>query len=138
MESTSFLIFPNDNVSLSKNFEKLVTHYLENLDFHFDIIGITETKIISIIRTQIKILLPKFQLTLLSTCPHHWPLEVLGSSLMKTLITQCLNRNRMKPFRHFGSKFLLANRRMSYAASYIANTILQIVLLNILVIQSKS
>ena len=44
MES-SFSIFYNNIVSLNKNLEKLVTHYLENLDFHFDIIGITETKI---------------------------------------------------------------------------------------------
>ena len=67
-----------------------------------------------------------------------WPLEVLGSSWTKTLITQCLKRSHMKPFRHCGSRFLLANRRMSYVASFITNTILQIVLLNILVIQSKS
>ena len=39
----------------------------------------------------------------------------------------------MKPFRHCGSKFLLTNRKMLYAASFIVNTILQIVLLNILV-----
>ena len=32
-------------MSLNKNLEKHVTHHLENLDFHFDIIGITETKI---------------------------------------------------------------------------------------------
>ena len=42
---SSFSIFRNNIVSLGKNLEKLVTHYLENLDFHFDIIGITETKI---------------------------------------------------------------------------------------------
>ena len=44
MES-SFSIFHNNIVSLNNNLEKLVTHYLENLDFHFNIIGNTETKI---------------------------------------------------------------------------------------------
>ena len=44
MES-SFLIFHDNIVSLNNNLEKLVTHYLENLDFHFNIIGNTETKI---------------------------------------------------------------------------------------------
>ena len=42
---SSFLIFHNNIVSLNNNLEKLVTHYLENLDFHFNIIGNTETKI---------------------------------------------------------------------------------------------
>ena len=38
---SSFSIFHNNIVSLNNNLEKLVSHYLENLDFHFDIIGIT-------------------------------------------------------------------------------------------------
>ena len=42
---SSFSISHNNIVSLNNNLEKLVSHYLENLDFHFDIIGITETKI---------------------------------------------------------------------------------------------
>ena len=42
---SSFSIFHNNIVSLNNNLEKLVSHYLENLDFHFDIIGITESKI---------------------------------------------------------------------------------------------
>ena len=42
---SSFSIFHNNIVSVNKNLEKLVSHYLENLDFHIDIIGITETKI---------------------------------------------------------------------------------------------
>lgn len=42
---SSFSIFHNNIVSLNNNLEKLVTHYLENLDFHFNIIGNTETKI---------------------------------------------------------------------------------------------
>ena len=39
----------------------------------------------------------------------------------------------MKPFRRCGSKFILTNRKMLYVASFIVNTSLQIVLLNILV-----
>ena len=42
---SSFSIFHNNIVNVNKNLEKLVSHYLENLDFHIDIIGITETKI---------------------------------------------------------------------------------------------
>lgn len=42
MESSS--IFHNNILILNKNIEKLVKHYLENIDLHFDIIGITATK----------------------------------------------------------------------------------------------
>ena len=120
---SSFSIFHNNIVSLNNNLEKLVTHYLENLDFHFNIIDENYPH------------KSKFCYQNSSLC--FWA-RAHTTSLMKTLITQCLKRSRMKPFRHCGSKFLLANRRMSYTASYIANTILQVVLLNISVIQSKS
>ena len=37
-------IFHNNILILNKNIEKLVKHYLENIDLHLDIIGITATK----------------------------------------------------------------------------------------------
>lgn len=40
-----FSIFHNNIVSLKKNLEHLQTHILHEMNFHFDIIGITETKI---------------------------------------------------------------------------------------------
>ena len=42
---TSFSIFHDNIVSLNHNLEKLQTNYLTGIDFQFDIIGLTETKI---------------------------------------------------------------------------------------------
>ena len=42
---TSFSIFHNNIISLNHNLEKLQTNYLTKMDFKFDIIGLTETKI---------------------------------------------------------------------------------------------
>ena len=41
----TFSIFHNNVRSLSRNLENLETHLLDELDFHFDLIGVTETKI---------------------------------------------------------------------------------------------
>ena len=41
----SFLIFHNNILSLNRNLENLQTHVLHELNFHFNIIGVTETKI---------------------------------------------------------------------------------------------
>ena len=41
----SFTIFHNNIRSLNRNLENLQSHLLEELDFHFDVIGVTETKI---------------------------------------------------------------------------------------------
>ena len=43
--STSFSVFHNNIVSLNANLENLQTHILDELDFQFDVIGISETKI---------------------------------------------------------------------------------------------
>ena len=40
-----FIIFNNNVVSLNANLENLQTHILEELEFHFDVLGISETKI---------------------------------------------------------------------------------------------
>lgn len=44
MES-SLSIFHNKITSLNRNLDDLMTHYLHKLGFHFNIIGVTETKI---------------------------------------------------------------------------------------------
>ena len=41
----SFSIFYNNIRSLNRNLENLQSHLLEEFDFHFDVIGVTETKI---------------------------------------------------------------------------------------------
>ena len=42
---TSFSVFHNNVVSLNHNLENLQTHILHELDFHFNVIGVSETKI---------------------------------------------------------------------------------------------
>lgn len=42
---TTFSVFHNNVVSLNQNLENLQTHLLYELDFHFNVIGVTETKI---------------------------------------------------------------------------------------------
>ena len=43
--SSGFSIFHNNLASLRRNFENLETHLLDELDFHSNTIGVTETKI---------------------------------------------------------------------------------------------
>ena len=43
--NSCFTLFHNNIVSLNSNLENLQTHILDELDFHFDIIGVSETKI---------------------------------------------------------------------------------------------
>ena len=42
---SSFSVFHNNIVSLNRNLENLQTQILHEVDFHFNVIGITETKI---------------------------------------------------------------------------------------------
>ena len=42
---SSFSVFHNNVSSLNRNLENLQTHLLQELDFHFNVIGVTETKI---------------------------------------------------------------------------------------------
>ena len=42
---SSLSIFHNNIVSVDRNFSKLITHYLADIEFKFDIIGVSETKI---------------------------------------------------------------------------------------------
>ena len=41
----SFLIFYNNVLSINRNLENLQTRILDELNFHFNVIGVTETKI---------------------------------------------------------------------------------------------
>ena len=43
--ASSFSVFDNNVVSLYRNLENLETQLLHELDFHFNVIGVTETKI---------------------------------------------------------------------------------------------
>ena len=42
---TSFSVFHNNVVSINRNLENIQTHLLYELDFHFNVIGVSETKI---------------------------------------------------------------------------------------------
>ena len=42
---SSFSVFHNNVVSLNRNLENLQTQLLHEVDFHFNVIGVTETKI---------------------------------------------------------------------------------------------
>lgn len=42
---TTFSVFHNNVVTLNQNLENLQTHLLYELDFHFNVTGVTETKI---------------------------------------------------------------------------------------------
>ena len=45
---TSFSVFHNIVVSINRNLENFQTHILYEIDFHFNIIGVTETKITNV------------------------------------------------------------------------------------------
>ena len=62
----SFSIFHNNISSLNRNLENLQTHVLDELNFHFDIIGVTETKL----PIQILLAALQYQATNLNTFPH--------------------------------------------------------------------
>ena len=47
-KDTSFSVFHNIVVSINRNLENFQTHILYELDFHFNIIGVTETKITNV------------------------------------------------------------------------------------------
>ena len=71
---SSFPIFHNKIVSINRNLEN-VELLLDELDFHFDIIGISEKKKLQILMRVTPI--RAFQVMFLSMCQHHWPLDSL-------------------------------------------------------------
>ena len=70
----SFSIFHNNVRSLRGNFKKLEEQLFSDLDFNFDLIGISETKITNSNKTTVL----WFQGITLNTFRHLWLPEVLG------------------------------------------------------------
>ena len=66
-------------MSINRNLEN-VELLLDELDFHFDVIGISETKITN--SNESKAHLNIYRVILLNMCQHRWPLEALGSLLI--------------------------------------------------------
>ena len=95
---TSFSIFHSNIISLNRNLEKLQTNYLSEMDFQFDIIGLTETKITKT-TCNISFEIPGHTFEYVAT-----PLASRGVALlsMKTLITQCLKGSLARRFKHCG------------------------------------
>ena len=104
MVRSSFSIFHNNIVSINHNLEN-VELLLDELDFQFDVIGISETKI-----TNSKESNPirAFQVMCLSMCHHHWPLEALASLLINQQTTMFLKKLQMKHSKPSGLKSLLS------------------------------
>ena len=48
LADSTFSVFHNDIVSLNRNLENIQTHLLKELNFHFNIIGVSETKITNV------------------------------------------------------------------------------------------
>lgn len=69
-----FSIFYNNIVSINRNLEN-VDLLLDELDFHLDVIGISETKILQILMRATPI--RAFQVMFLSMYQHHWPMDTL-------------------------------------------------------------
>ena len=70
MVRSSFSIFHNNIVSINHNLEN-VELLLDELDFHFDVTGISETKITNSNESNP---IRAFRVMFLSVCHHHWPL----------------------------------------------------------------
>ena len=95
-----FSIFHNNVRSLNRNLENLQSHLLEEPDFHFDVIGVTETKIpIQIWRDLFKV----FLAIILNTFQHPCQLGVLECLLMQLLIISGKKR-LLRLTKLFGSK----------------------------------
>ena len=48
LADSTFAVFHNNIVSLNRNLENLQTHLLQELNFHFNIIGVSETKLTNV------------------------------------------------------------------------------------------
>ena len=89
---SSFSVFHNSIASISRNLEN-VSILLYELDFHFNVIGITETKF------QMRItFIQAFQVMFLNTYQHVWPLEAYDCLLINHCIIRFLKRPLFKPF----------------------------------------
>ena len=48
LADSTFYVFHNNTVSLNRNLENLQAHLLQELNFHFNSIGVSETKITNV------------------------------------------------------------------------------------------
>ena len=92
---SSFSIFHNNVVSLNGNLENLQTHILEELEFHFDVLEISENKVTN---SNVDILTP----LILNLSQHLWLRGVLLYSLMKNITTEFLKKRPIQHFRLYG------------------------------------
>ena len=80
----SFSIFHNNIRSLNRNLENLQSHLLEELNFHFDVIGVTETKTTN---SNLEGFIPNISGYNFEYVRHPCQLGVLECLLMQLLIT---------------------------------------------------
>lgn len=132
---SSLSIFHNNITSLNRNLEDLETHCLHELDFHFNIIGVTETKITNSNESTCLSKIPGYSFEYVPT-----PLASGGVGLFidETLNYTVIERKKMKHSKHCGSKFLLLDRKTLFAGLYIDNTMRRIAFRNTLKKQSKN
>ena len=94
----SFSIFHNNVVSLNHNLENVMA-ISDELDFHFDVIGVTETKITN---SNVNNFNQIFQGIVSNACQRPWLQEVLACLLKNHLITMCWRRLPLGCFKPFG------------------------------------
>ena len=94
----------------NKNLENLQTRILKDLEFHFDIIGISETKITN---SNSAISVP--------TIPGY-NFEFVSTLLASGGVALFLKRFLMKHFKLYGSKYLLLKRQILFVVSFIGST----------------
>ena len=94
----SFSIFHNNILSINRNLENLQTHILDELNFRFNIIGVTETKINNSNSVDCYPTIPGYNFEHVST-----PLASGGVGMSEHL---------MRHFKLYGLKFPLLKRKM--------------------------
>ena len=115
---SSFSLLHNNVRSLRRNLDNFQSHLLEELQLHFSVIGITETKI-----TNSNFL--QYLIIALNTYKHLYRLEVWVCIFTMTLIIQLLKEHVMKLSRVCGSKFRLQKNLLLFVELFIGSTIAQ-------------
>ena len=110
----------------NKNLENLQTRILKDLEFHFDIIGISETKITN---SNSAISVP--------TIPGY-NFEFVPTLLASGGVALFLKRFLMKHFKLYGSKYLLLKRQILFVVSFTGSTTHRNFFRNTLKKQSRS
>ena len=60
LADSTFSVFHNNIVSLNRNLENFQAHLLQELNFHFNIIGVSETKITNVIHSFVLVKIPGY------------------------------------------------------------------------------